>query len=273
MANEIGYWNSGSGGSTKSLFQNTSYGSINAADTYTASSGDTITAVRCFRSGTGTERTASIGLYTVSGGLPNTLVAETPVTILAAGGVCEVTGLSWALTGGTTYCLAIGEVSAGFVLTALAEASSTAQDDTADNNFPATWANNSTTAVRMELAGDVTSGGSTTITPTTGSVTVNGRAASMNPFTTVTILEVLINEAGAPVTNRTGMHLMVWYAGVPGGAPDLSYSALTTDTNGTASWSLATGGLAYNQTIFYLAHDGGSSLSMYTCARMIPIYA
>lgn len=103
-------------------------------------------------------------------------------------------------------------------------------------------------------------------------LTVNGRAATINVFTTVTIREVLINEAGSPVANRTGMSLLVWYGGSPVGAPDVSYSALTTDANGTASWSLAPGGLVYNQTIFFVATDGGASLSAYTCARMIPTY-
>jgi hypothetical protein len=88
----------------------------------------------------------------------------------------------------------------------------------------------------------------------------------------VRIREVLINEAGSPVGNRTGMSLLIWYGGSPVGAPDLSYSALTTDANGTTSWSIATGSLAYNQSIFYVATDGGASLSMYTCARMVPSY-
>lgn len=116
-------------------------------------------------------------------------------------------------------------------------------------------------------------GGSTTVTPTTGLATVNGRAGTVNSFSAVAIREVLINEAGSPVTNRTGIQLLVWYAGNPTGAPDLSYSALTTDADGTASWSLAPGGLTFNQVIFYVATDGGASLSQYTCARMTPTYS
>lgn len=113
---------------------------------------------------------------------------------------------------------------------------------------------------------------STTLQPAQATLTLNGRLPSVNTFTAVAIREVLINEAGSPVTNRTGMHLMVWYAGVPAGAPDLSLTALTTDAAGTASWSLPPGSLIYNQPIFYLAHDGSASLSNYTCARMIPTY-
>lgn len=116
-------------------------------------------------------------------------------------------------------------------------------------------------------------GTTTTINPTTAALSLLGRAASANAFSSVTIKEVFINEAGSPVTNRTGMSLLVWYGGSPVGAPDLSYSALTTDANGTASWSIATGSLVYNQPIFYVATDGGASLSQYTCARLVPIYA
>ena len=114
----------------------------------------------------------------------------------------------------------------------------------------------------------------TTVTPTTGLAVMSGGQASVNPFSNVRIRDTLINEAGSPVGNRTGIHLMVWYAGVPSGAPDLSYSSMTSDANGTISWSIATGSLVYNQNIFYVAHDGNASgsLSQYTCARMIPNY-
>lgn len=131
------------------------------------------------------------------------------------------------------------------------------------------------TITSYTLFDDGGGGGSATISNTSPqdiALTVNGRAVTVNTFTSVAIMEVLINEAGSPVSNRTGISLLVWYGGAPVGAPDASYSALTTDANGTTSWSLAPGGLTYNQTIFYVATDGGASLSMYTCARMIPTY-
>jgi hypothetical protein len=114
---------------------------------------------------------------------------------------------------------------------------------------------------------------STTITPGVGAVHTSGLMPSSNTFTNVRIREVLINEAGSPVANQTGIHLIVWYNSFPSGAPDLSYSNMTTDPAGTTSWSLATGGLSYNQRIFYVAHDGHSSLSVYTCAQMQPTYS
>jgi hypothetical protein len=124
----------------------------------------------------------------------------------------------------------------------------------------------------LEVTYTAGGGSSTTVTPTTGGVTLEGRTPSANPFTNVRIRDTLINEAGSPVGSRTGIHLLVWYAGRPVGGPDLSYSAMTSDANGTISWSIATGSLAYNQHIFYVATDGGASLSQYTCARVIPSY-
>lgn len=117
--------------------------------------------------------------------------------------------------------------------------------------------------------------GSTTVNPLPGSLTMQGREPSVNPFTNVRIAEVLINEAGSPVAGRTGMHLLVWYEGYPFGAPDLSYSDATTGAAGTLSYSLATGPLAYNSPIFYVLTDGNASgsLSGYTCARMVPTYS
>jgi len=115
-------------------------------------------------------------------------------------------------------------------------------------------------------------GGSTTVSPAQAALTLSGRAATVNSFSAVAIREVLINEAGSPIANRTGISLHVWYSARPDGTPDLSLSALTTDADGTASWSLPTGGLVFNQTIFYVATDGGDSLSEYTCASMIPTY-
>lgn len=120
--------------------------------------------------------------------------------------------------------------------------------------------------------GTVGGGSSTTATPTTGLLSIQGQQHSVNPFTNVRIREVFINEAGSPLANMTGMSLLIWYAGSPIGSPDLSYSAVTTDTNGTMSYSLATGSLVYNQPIFYLATDGHASLSAWTCARMTPTY-
>lgn len=125
----------------------------------------------------------------------------------------------------------------------------------------------------LEIKADAGGGSSATAEPSQGTLTLSGLAPTTNAFTNVRIREVLINEAGSPVGNQTGMHLIVWYGGAPSGSPDLSYSDMTTDANGTTSWSIATGSLQYNQGIFFVAHDGHTSMSVYTCARMVPTYS
>jgi hypothetical protein len=114
-----------------------------------------------------------------------------------------------------------------------------------------------------------------TVTPGVGSIRMSASPPNTNPFTNVRISEILINEAGSPLSGRTGMHLLVWYEGYPFGAPDLSYSNATTGAAGTLSYSLASGPLAYNDPIFYVLTDGNASgsLSGYTCARMVPTYS
>lgn len=118
-----------------------------------------------------------------------------------------------------------------------------------------------------------TTGSSATATPTTGSVVVTGLAPTGNNFTNVRYQEVLINAAGSPVSNRTGLRLSVWYSGQCVGAPDLSYSDMTTGAAGTASYSIATGSLVYGQKGFGVITDGGASLSSYTCGLLTFTYS
>lgn len=136
-----------------------------------------------------------------------------------------------------------------------------------------TFASQSTPRIGFTVSFSDDTPGEQTVSPTTGSLVVQGRALTANAFTNVRLREVLINEAGSPLANMSGLSLVIWYGGAPVGTPDLSYSAVTTDTNGTMSYSLATGSLIYNQAIFYVATDGSSSLSAWTCARAIPTYS
>lgn len=145
-----------------------------------------------------------------------------------------------------------------------------AYTSTGAKSFTCTLA--SSTADRSLLALFKEASGSTTLSPSQAALSLAGRQGTINNFTNVAIREVLINEANSPVANRTGMSLLIWYDGNPNGAPDVSYSALTTDANGTASWNIASGPLAFGDPIFYVATDGGASLSQYTCARMVPTY-
>lgn len=113
----------------------------------------------------------------------------------------------------------------------------------------------------------------TTVTPSTGAITSSGQAPIINNFTNVRYQEVLINAAGSPVSNRTGLRFTVWYSGQCAGAPDLSYSDLTTGAAGTASYSLASGSLALGQKAFGVITDGGASLSSYTCGLLTLTYS
>ncbi len=141
------------------------------------------------------------------------------------------------------------------------------------------YCNTESSSIRGDTweGGDYSTGGGSqaTVNPTRGELVISGKTADLNSFASVRVAEILINEAGSPVANRTGMHLLVWYAGIPFGSPDLSYSDATTGANGTLSYSLASGPLTLNQPIFYVLTDGNASgsLSGYTCARMVPTYS
>lgn len=114
--------------------------------------------------------------------------------------------------------------------------------------------------------------GTTTLTPGVGSAILSGKNPSTTAFQNIRIRDVLVNGSGQALANAANISLLVWYGGRPVGAPDLSYSALTTDSAGSASWSIPTGPLSYLSPIFYLACGSDSSLSAWTCARMIPSY-
>lgn len=114
-------------------------------------------------------------------------------------------------------------------------------------------------------------GAESTVTPAPAALAANGRAPSTSIFSAVRIREVLVSESGSVAGDRTGINLAVWYSGVPTGAPDVSLAGLTTDPNGTTSWSIATGGLAHNQAVFMLAYSG-SPPDTYTCGRLVPNY-
>lgn len=111
-----------------------------------------------------------------------------------------------------------------------------------------------------------------TVTPITATITLSGNIPSLTAaFSNVRIREVLVNASGQPITNGSDITLLVWYSGRFGGAPDVSINDMTTDSAGTASWSIPTGTLIYQQLIAYVAQSE-VSLSHYTAARMTPSY-
>jgi hypothetical protein len=107
--------------------------------------------------------------------------------------------------------------------------------------------------------------------PAVGAAALQGKTPGTSAFQNVRIRQVLVNESGQPVASAANITLLVWYGGVCRGAPDYSINGMTTDANGTTSWSLVTGTLGYNDKIFYVAQDS-ISFSNYTCARLTPNY-
>lgn len=112
---------------------------------------------------------------------------------------------------------------------------------------------------------------STTVTPSQAALTLNGRTPVTSAFQNVRIREVLVNGSGQAVGSATSIGLRVWYSGICAGAPDVSLNGMTTDADGTTSWSIATGTLAFNDPIFFVAQNS-VSYSHYACGRLVPNY-
>mgnify|MGYP001591711135 CR=1 FL=1 len=148
-------------------------------------------------------------------------------------------------------------------------------------SFNDTDASRITAAGRLGQSGySITGGGlrdweggnlETILTPAQAALTLNGRGVTTSAFQNVRIRELLVNGSGQAIASATDITLLVWYAGRCGGAPDVSLNSMTTDADGTTSWSIATGTLAFNQAIFYVAQNS-VSLSHYAAARMTPSY-
>lgn len=144
---------------------------------------------------------------------------------------------------------------------------------TATGNVAATFTTSDDTAgvVWTVVLAEAGGGSTATATPGVGAVTLNGRTPATSSFQNVRIRQVLVNESGQPVGSAANITLLVWYGGVCHGAPDVSLNGMTSDANGTTSWSIATGTLGYQDKIFYVAQDS-LSFSNYTCARLTPNY-
>lgn len=236
--------------------------------TFTASSGDSVTEVG-FYSTFPYSGSMQIGVYRT-----DTLALINSATV-SANGVAgrKTTTVTWPLTAGVTY------VTAFRVITDVDTARSAFTDST---GFVSALTGSSALANPFVISGAgarffpvfatvASSGSSATVTPAPAVITVSGRAPTTSAFNNVRIREVLVNESGQVVGGAANITLLVWYSGRFGGAPDISLNGMTTDAAGTTSWSIATGTLAYNQPIAYVAQDS-ISFSNYTCARMIPSY-
>lgn len=120
--------------------------------------------------------------------------------------------------------------------------------------------------------GEHTAGGgsTTTVTPTTGSLTLSGLSALVNDFNTITLRGTLVNEAGSPVANSTDISCLVWYGDLPAGPPDQSLSSLTTNANGSYSFALALGGLSFNDPVYRVIVNDDATRNH--AGRRIPDY-
>jgi len=158
VANEIGYWNGGAGASTLACFPDEYLSPVTAANAYTASSGDSITAVRLSQSSSGA-RTIGVALYEYDAGTDRpTGPALQTTTIATTGTGTFSTSVSWALTAGLDYVLALGDPDVAVNITADTLSNGTSRDDSGDATFP-TWGHTSYSNVQIELAGDVTNSG------------------------------------------------------------------------------------------------------------------
>lgn len=143
--------------------------------------------------------------------------------------------------------------------------------DTRDTGSSDTWYHGGPGGVAIEIKDAGGGGSSTTVTPSPAALSFAGKQPTTTAFLNVRIREVLVNGSGQLVGNATDIGLRVWYSGICAGAPDISLNGMTTDAAGTTSWSIATGTLAYNQPIFYVAQNS-VSYSHYACGRLVPSY-
>lgn len=246
-----------------------------------AASGDVATQFALYvTSGAGADSTIEFGLYVgASATDPSAFTRVFSETLVITAAMKASPGwktktINWDLTpyAGQTLRLAFAGVNAGSLGYA-ADGPGSASSIVGDSaTLPTPWGTEDYGSGGQPSAYvTVTAGAGTTVTPAPASLTLNGRTPATSAFQNVRIRDVLVNESGQAVANAANITLLVWYGGVARGAPDVSLNGQTTDANGSASWSIPTGSLAFNQHIFYVAQDS-VSFSNYTCARMTPSY-
>ena len=128
-----------------------------------------------------------------------------------------------------------------------------------------------TTATVATLDVITADSGSSTVAPTTGLVSMQGRIPLVNDFSIISLRGTLVNEAGSPVSDATGINCLVWYNDAPSGAPDESLSSLTTNSNGSYSFALATGGLVFGQAVYRVIYQGDPPARNHS-GRRVPDY-
>lgn len=139
--------------------------------------------------------------------------------------------------------------------------------------FLSGWSNTAASQPVMDnfTAADIGDDLDTSVSPITGVLSMSGLAPLVNSFSSIVLRGTLVNEAGSPLANQTGIACLVWYGNTPSGAPDESLSSLTTNANGSYSFALALGGLAFNDPVYRVIYSG-SPPDHNHCGRRIPSY-
>lgn len=153
MANEIGYANGGSGATTVSAFPGDSLAPVDTG-LHTAGSGETITLIRFSLQSGGSATTCKVGLFAVTGGVPTSTPIYTVATVSISGAGTYTQAVSWALTNGVQYALAIGEFNAVVALRADTRTNGTSVDDTTGSL--SSYTHRVYSGNIIELSGDIT---------------------------------------------------------------------------------------------------------------------
>lgn len=159
MANDGGYWNGGAGASTRGIFTAGGGKEANvAAGLYTAGSGQIATRVH-FNVGSASGATSiTVGLFaTTAGAVTGPPAFSTSVAI--AGNGDNAATVSWALTPGVVYAIAIGTAVGGVpTITCDTRTNGIDRDDNG-GTFASAWSHTDFPSFALELAFDVVATG------------------------------------------------------------------------------------------------------------------
>jgi hypothetical protein len=157
-ANEIGYLNGAGGATTVTMFGGDSASPVALTAIHTGATGETITLVKV-RIATGAGTTLAIGLFGVNGSdQPTGAPIYTPITVNSTTSGLKTQAVSWALTNGVRYVLAIGENSGIIVISSDSQANGSSFDSSTGSLSSFTHISYKTDIV--EVAGDITTSSS-----------------------------------------------------------------------------------------------------------------
>lgn len=176
MANEIGYWDGATGAEQSVLFGDDAIANVAAGTIFTPGSSGTISAVRWYGRSFSGSQTVTVGLYAASGGVPTgALLASTSFAgVGTSAATYTATGLSWAVTAGTPYVLAVTAPAFFYVY------GSTVTGGTETNNsagLSSPWVDGPSKDYSFDLAGDFSGSSSPVLSAATPSAQRNRRHA------------------------------------------------------------------------------------------------